>query len=230
MKHDPNGPADTSMMGIVHSALVRDLQRSRSALSADPFPQGRRRAALAAHLGWMMEFLHAHHAGEDAGLYPMIRAKNPAAANLLDTMDAEHHAIEPAVRALRAAADRWGQSGADVDRVAVVTTLDQLLAVLTPHLEREEADAMPVVSATITHRQWHEWDQTYNIKPKSLPVLAEEGLWLMEGLDQERRQVVLHEVPLVPRLIVLYGFGPRYRRKAAARWSVPAAEAVGANQ
>jgi len=177
-----------------------------------------------------MEFLHAHHAGEDAGLYPMIRANNPAAANLLDTMDAEHHAIDPAVTALRAAADRWGQSGADVHRVAVVARLDQLLAVLTPHLEREEAEAMPVVSATITHRQWHEWDQTYNIKPKSLPVLAEEGLWLMEGLDQERRQVVLHEVPLVPRLIVLYGFGPRYRRKAAVRWSVPAAEAVGANQ
>jgi hypothetical protein len=230
MRHDPNGPADTSMMGIVHSALRRDLQRSRAALSAAPFPQGRRRAALAAHLGWMMDFLRAHHAAEDAGLYPMIRAKNPTAADLLDTMDADHHAIDPAVTALHTAADQWGRAGAEVDREAVVTALDQLLAVLTPHLEREEAEAMPVVSATITHRQWHEWDQTYNIKPKSLPVLAEEGLWLMEGLDEERRQVVLHEVPLVPRLIVLYGFGPRYRRKAAARWSVPAPAAVGADQ
>ena len=22
---------------------------------------------------------------------------------------------------------------------------------------------MPLVSATLTHRQWHDWDQTYNI-------------------------------------------------------------------
>jgi hypothetical protein len=36
MRHDPNGPADTSMMGIVHSALRRDLLRSRDALSTAP--------------------------------------------------------------------------------------------------------------------------------------------------------------------------------------------------
>ena len=28
MKHDPNGPADTRDMGIVHSALRRDLERA----------------------------------------------------------------------------------------------------------------------------------------------------------------------------------------------------------
>lgn len=230
MRRDPNGPADTSMMGIVHSALLRDLQRVRGALETAPFPQGRRRTALAAHLAWMMTFLHAHHSTEDAGLYPMIRLKNPATAELLDAMDADHKAIDPAIAALRAATDRWGPNGADVERAALVTALDELLAVLTPHLEREEAEAMPVVSAIITHREWHEWDQTYNIKPKSLPVLAEEGLWLMEDLDEPRRQVVLHEVPLVPRLIVLYGFGPGYRRKIAERWSVPAASGVGADR
>jgi hypothetical protein len=160
----------------------------------------------------------------------MIRAKNPAAADLLDAMDTDHQAIDPAITALRPAIDQWVRTGSDADRVALVAALDELLAVLTPHLEREENEAMPVVSATITHRQWHDWDQTYNIKPKSLPVLAEEGLWLMEGLDERRRQIVLHEVPLVPRLIVLYGFGPGYRRKAARRWTVPAAAEVGADR
>ena len=74
---------------------------------------------------------------------------------------------------------------------------------------------MPVVSATITHRRWHAWDQEHNIKPKSLPQLAEEGLWLMDGLDPARRAVVEAEVPWVPRMIVLHGFGPGYRRRAA---------------
>ena len=215
MKKNMDGPADTRMMGIVHDALRRDLARTRAAL-AGAVPEARRRA-LAAHVAWMMDFLHAHHEGEDAGLYPMVRAANPTAGALLDVMAADHAAIDPAVEGLRVAAARWAASGADPS--ALLDALTALEAVLLPHLDREEAEAMPVVSATITHRQWHAWDQEHNIKPKSLPTLAEEGLWLMDGLDPTRRAVVEAEVPWVPRMIVLYGFGPGYRRRAAARWA-----------
>lgn len=219
MKKNMDGPADTRMMGIVHDALRRDLARTRAALAG---PVAGRRA-LAAHVGWMMDFLHAHHEGEDAGLYPMVRAANPAAGALLDAMAADHAAVDPAVERLRAAASRWAAS--DAERPALLDALIALEDVLLPHLDREETEAMPVVSATITHGQWHAWDQEHNIKPKSLPQLAEEGLWLMDGLDPTRRAIVEAEVPWVPRMIVLYGFGPGYRRRAAARW---AGTAVGA--
>ena len=124
------------------------------------------------------------------------------------------------------AAARWGASGADADLMALLDALTALESVLLPHLDREETEAMPVVSATISHRQWHAWDQELNIKPKSLPKLAEEGLWLMDGLDPARRAVVEAEVPWVPRMIVLYGFGPCFRRRAAARWAGTAVEAA----
>ena len=216
------GPADTRMMGIVHDALRRDLARTRAALDG-PLPEARRRA-LAAHVDWMMDFLHAHHKGEDAGLYPMVRAIDPSAGALLDAMAADHAAVDPAVDVLRAAAARWADS--DAARSSVRDALITLEAVLLPHLDREENEAMPVVSATITHRQWHEWDQKHNIKPKSLPKLAEEGLWLMDGLDPARRAIVEAEVPWVPRMIVLHGFGPGYRRRAAARWAGTTVEAA----
>jgi hemerythrin-like domain-containing protein len=215
VKKDMDGPADTRMMGIVHDALRRDLARTRAAL-AGAVPEERRRA-LAAHVAWMMDFLHAHHEGEDAGLYPMVRAANPAAGALLDVMAADHAAIDPAVEGLRVAAARWAGSGTDASDL--LDALAALETVLLPHLDREETEAMPVVSATITHRQWHAWDQEHNIKPKSLSILAEEGLWLMDGLDPTRRAVVEAEVPWLPRMIVLYGFGPGYRRRAAARWA-----------
>jgi hemerythrin-like domain-containing protein len=219
MKHDINGPADTTMMGIVHDALRRDLHRAQEAVADDR--AGDRRGPLAEQLGWMMRFLHAHHSGEDKGLYPMVRAANPGAAALLDAMDADHQAIHPAMDTVAAAAQRWGQTGSGEDRAALRAALDALADVLLPHLDREEAEAMPLVSATLTHRQWHDWDQTYNIAPKPLSMLAEEGNWLLDELDERRRQIVLHEVPLIPRLIVLYAFGPRYRRHAAARWGTP---------
>jgi hypothetical protein len=67
-KPDPNAPADTRLMGIIHEAVRRDLRRTRDALTATPPPGRRQREALAEHLGWMMRFLHAHHATEDDGL------------------------------------------------------------------------------------------------------------------------------------------------------------------
>jgi hypothetical protein len=120
---------------------------------------------------------------------------------------------------LRAAAARWDATGSDADRAGVLAALDALDATLLPHLEREENEAMPLVSTTIPHRQWHEWDQMHNIKPKSLPKLAEEGLWLLDGIDERRRAIVEAEVPWIARQIILRGFGPGYRRRAAARWA-----------
>lgn len=218
MRQNLDRPADTRMMGIVHDALRRDLTRLRGALTQAPYPTGDRKRALVEHIEWLMAFLHEHHAGEDSGLYPMVRAKNPAAADLLDRMDDEHKHIDPAMTRFLDAGRAWEESGADDVRVQLIGALDALEEVLLPHLEREERDMMPVVSQTISHAEWHRWDQQTNIKSKSMPKLAEEGNWLLDGLTGERREVLLHEVPAIPRYIVMYGFGPGYRRRAARRW------------
>jgi hemerythrin-like domain-containing protein len=216
MNDELDGPADTTMMGVVHDALRRDLGRLRRALTVNP-PRHRRRL-LSEHTVWLVHFLHAHHSGEDAGLYPAVRAANPAAAPLLDAMDAEHQAIHPAMEAVETLALRWGESGSAEARSALDHALKELEATLLPHLDREEAEAMPLVSATLTHRQWQEWDQAYNVAPKSLPVLADEGNWLLDGLDERRRRIVLGLVPPLPRFVVVHVFGPRHRKRARTRW------------
>jgi hemerythrin-like domain-containing protein len=222
MKRNMDGPADTRMMGVVHDALRRDLNRLRTALTTTPYPEGDRKQALADHVAWLMHFLHEHHSGEDTGLYPMVRTKNPGAAELLDTMDADHRYIDPAMADLSAKSELWRIDTSDSARLDLLMALDDLEKVLLPHLEREENDMMPVVSASITQRDWHTWDQQTNIKPKPMPKLAEEGNWLLDGLTGERRELLLHEVPAVPRFIVMYGFGPGYRRRATRRWGASA--------
>ena len=72
-------PADTAMMGIVHSALRRDLTRTSEAVSGSPPPGDDQRRAIAEHVAWMMDFLHRHHAGEDDGLWPLVRQRDPTA-------------------------------------------------------------------------------------------------------------------------------------------------------
>lgn len=215
---DSPQPADTRAMAIVHSALRRDLDRAKEVLSADPAPAGRQRAALARHVLWLMDFLHHHHAGEDRGLWPLVLQRAPAAAPLLDSLEADHARIVPAAEALVAAARAYGMTADDAARTDLVTALDALGEVLYPHLDREVAEGMPVVSAAITESEWRQWDEAYNIKGKSPLELGLEGHFLLDDLDPEGREVVVHLVPPVPRFVLLHGFGWLYRRQARQRW------------
>jgi hypothetical protein len=172
--HD--GPADTRMMGIVHAALKRDLLRAQRVLEEDPPPLGRQREALGRHVVWMMDFLHAHHTSEDEGLWPLVRRRNPAAAQLLDSLEADHARIAP---------------------------------------------------ASITAREWDEVEQEHTIRRKPTRQLALEGHWLIEDIDTEGYDVVVHKVPALLRFVLIHGFGPAYRRQAAARWTPDRRATVG---
>jgi hypothetical protein len=114
--------------------------------------------------------------------------------------------------------------------VLLVAALDELTAVLLPHLDREVAEAMPVVSASITHAEWQAIERRYNIKPKSLRELAMEGHWVLEGIDPDGYQVVTHTVPPVARFVLVHGFARAYRRRARARWQPDAADAGSARR
>jgi hypothetical protein len=217
-KSDPNAPADTRLMGIIHEALRRDLRRTHQTLTATPPPARRQREVLAWHLGWMMQFLHTHHATEDQGLYPMVRDRDPDAAGLLDEMHADHTAIAPAIAAVERGAASYGERDDSTQRERLLAAVEELEDVLLPHLRREEDEVMPVVAAAVTDSELRRWDEEANIKPKSLRQLGREGHWIIDGLGPKDRDFVLHLVPPMPRFVLLHGFARSYRRHLAACW------------
>jgi hypothetical protein len=176
-------------MGIVHAAFRRDLTRVRLVLTTTPVPQGSRRQAVAGQVLWLTEMLHAHHEAEDAGLWPFIRQRNPAAAQLLEAMEADHRAIVPAVEAVTAAAQQYRSTESDGPRLELVQALNSLTDVLLPHLDREVREAMPVVAETLTAPDWDAWQHKYVVKPKSLWQLGLEGHWLIDEIDPEGYQL-----------------------------------------
>ena len=217
---EPDSPADTRMMGIVHRALRRDLRRAEVALNRSPHPPREQQDAIARHLAWMMSFLHAHHRSEDEGLYPLVRDRDPAASELLDTMDADHRAVASAIAEVEAAATP-GSAGRDGQADRLIGALTSLSRVLLPHLEREEDEMMPVVSAVVTESEWRQLEAKYNLEGKSFTELGFEGHWLIDGATAEDRQQVVGLVPAVPRFILLHGLARSYRRRAAACWATP---------
>lgn len=218
-----DAPADTRMMGIVHSALRRDLERARIVLSSGPISDARR-AALTEHLIWMMTFLHHHHEGEDTGLYPLARAKDPSLEEMLDAMDTEHQAIAPAMEQVRSSAKAAAQDPSATPRM--LTAIQALEQVLIPHLKHEEEEMMPLVAAVVTQREWRQWDQATNVGPKSNRQLAFEGHWLIDNTTAENRDIVIHLVPPVPRFFLLHFLGGAYRKRRAALWDGTTAVSV----
>ena len=221
---DPDGPCDTRMMGVVHSALRRDLVRSRMLLADSAALTEGRRVALADHIVWLMNFLHDHHCHEDAGLYPMTLRNDPSTAALIADMGADHERIDPAMAAVVSAATTYsrdaGTSGALVD------ALVGLDSVLIPHLTREETVMMPVVSACVSQRELKAWDDQMNVGSKPMLQLAMEGHWLLDNLDDAGRDAVLAMVPPVPRFVLLHLLGRRYRKLRRLLWQDDAAVGV----
>lgn len=218
------GPADTRSMGIVHSALRRDLERTRLVLTERPHPGPEQRRAVASHLTWMMHFLHQHHTGEDTGLWPLVRTKNPSAGPLLDQMDDDHRQIAPAITGLENTARAYHDDESARERL--LRALAALTDVLLPHLRREELEMMPVVAATLTDAEYRAVEHENFVAPKGLRELGTEGHWVLDGLPPEGRAVMLSVVAAVPRFVLLHGFARSYRRAAARRWGDGAAARV----
>jgi iron-sulfur cluster repair protein YtfE (RIC family) len=211
-------PADTTMMGIVHDALRRDLGRATAALSSEPSPPDRQRVAIAVHVRWLMDFLHSHHVGEDQGLWPLVRAHNPQAGDMLDQMDADHARIGPQIDRVADAAERYQVSPSRADRETLVTVIETLRSVLDPHLRREEDEMMPIVSRSITDAQFKAYENASHVAAKSMKELGREGHWLIDSLDPERFDVVVHTVGALPRFVLLHAMARPYRLECATRW------------
>ena len=217
----PDTPADTTMMRIVHDALRRDLDRAHAVLSQPERADTAQRRAVGAHLTWMMRFLHAHHASEDDGLYPFVRDRAAGAVDVcevLDRMASGHDAIAPAIAQVEVTAAALAADGSEDTAQQAALALDALREVLLPHLREEEADAMPIVSSLVTAAEWKALEKEYNVTPKSMSDLGFEGHWLIDATTEADRAAVLGVVPLVPRLLLLYGYARRYRRHASACW------------
>ncbi|WP_020106109.1 hemerythrin domain-containing protein [Nocardia sp. 348MFTsu5.1] len=213
MNTDSAAPADTRINNIVHDALRRDLNRAKTALQEPYSPN--QRVAIADHLVWMTKFLHMHHRAEDT-LWALVLPRSPEAGPLLDQMAADHARVSPAIDRVAAAAEDFRVDGSALQELA--SSVEALESELLPHLRREEDEAMPIVSRTLTQAEFAEWDRTTNIAPKSKRELGIEGHWLIDSVDQERYDLVVHLVPPAMRFFVLHTFARPYRRACALRW------------
>ena len=197
---------DWTAMFVMHDALRRELEHLAKVAARD---DREARRILAEAPGWDLfkTALHVHHTAEDEALWPPMRAAlagRPDALALMDAMEAEHAAIDPAIEAIDAGTEPLG------------ALVDRLATALTAHLKHEEDDALPLIDETLTPEDIANFGQVHGAKlgpdaPRVIP-------WLLDGADTERAAAMLSVLPEPARAAYENAWRPAYA--ALDRWEV----------
>jgi hemerythrin-like domain-containing protein len=143
---------DTSDMAAVHRAIVGALETAPSYLGAATTPE--RAEVLASFYDNVIEFLHVHHEGEDAILYPLLEERCPHEKGGLEEIDAQHRLLDVPMTTVREAIATYRAAPTTDHATALVDAIAAVDRVLTPHLADEEALVVPLASEHLTPEEW----------------------------------------------------------------------------
>jgi iron-sulfur cluster repair protein YtfE (RIC family) len=136
-----NDDGSASMATVVlmsHHGLRCDIVRFTTALRALLGADGAQTMALQQEWQSFHATLHGHHEAEDEGLFPLLRNRHAALAQVIDRLTSEHRRIDP----LLEEGDRaFGVLAEKPD--AAASLLSKLSELLDAHLASEEATVVP---------------------------------------------------------------------------------------
>jgi hypothetical protein len=201
-------------MYLVHRGFRRDLASFATAVPRTPVADRATWTRLSRRFALFADVLHKHHAGEDAGLWPLLaeRGADPAA---LEALEAEHARIDPLLAACAAGlgALSAGRGDPDVHQRLCAAVAD-LQATLGAHLAHEERVGMVLVQRHLTQADWDRVDRDHlaaQYRPRDVPATLG---WVMAGLPSSAERALTVTNPAVLTAGRLLG---RLRRRSDAR-------------
>ncbi|WP_344161501.1 nitroreductase/quinone reductase family protein [Nocardiopsis rhodophaea] len=141
----PNLPPGDGLKAI-HDAFRRELSLVRAEFAASG--PGLLGAQLRVNCLTVCQGLDHHHAMEDGGMLPGLRAQRPELAPVLDRLGAEHKVLERLLQDLQSRISDI--SGRDVDADQALADVDSLIAAVEAHLDYEEEQLIPLLNGAIS--------------------------------------------------------------------------------
>jgi hypothetical protein len=148
-------PIDVRDIYLVHRAFRSGFAESASLVRAHATPSAARVSFLANHIDFAIRFLHIHHEGEDAMLYPLIEARVPDQAANAERVDQEHLVVSDTADAVSAACSAWRTQPTAETGQALAVALTPLEEILNSHLDDEERDIVPLAAITLSQHEWN---------------------------------------------------------------------------
>jgi hemerythrin-like domain-containing protein len=208
--------ADSRDMFVVHDMFRRQFTAIPDLVSDVSGGDRSQVAVVADHVTWMVEFLHAHHEGEDLLVWPRLLDRVPAGIDpLIYTMEAQHLGLAHALDSLGAKAVAWRASCATQERDALSGAATELLGRIAEHLDLEEREVLPLIDTYLTEKEWAEVGGS-GLKKMSFGQITVAFGMILDHATPEKVQIMRDTLPRIPWTIFSF-IGPRAYVRYAAR-------------
>lgn len=216
--HCEPGPLDMTGMYGMHFAFRRDLGDFVEAVRHTPVGEHAVWAALQARWTRFFEVLHHHHEAEDEHIWPVTRARATALGRVddvavLDTMEADHERIDPALQACTDAFAAMSAHPCADHRNALDVEVTEVRELLVAHLAREEREAIPLVQELMSVEEWDASERAI-AKEYGLRIIPFAVPWVFKGLPADKVAEVEPFLDL-PQRVLKWVFEPRFLRREA---------------
>lgn len=209
MANDTNGNgADIRLIQAVHNTFRTGLTRLIDATAKlEP-------SALASSLPPYWDFYAAildyHHHNEDDEDFPLLAGYYPDIQPLIDELGADHRQMLEVMAKVKVAVDSFEKAPDAAGRDAVNAAATELRDLFFPHLDREDAEVLPMYAKWIPHDQWDKLE-TKALKNIPKPQMA----YAVGAIDETIRSTPAAERPDGPPLPVKIFLSLSWRKKWA---------------
>ncbi|MFE3024651.1 hemerythrin domain-containing protein [Nocardia tengchongensis] len=208
MSHSFSGlPSGHQTMLLAHRAMVTDLARIAEAASRlIAAPDVTRGAALRSYVARVHALIVHHHEGEDAFLWPRLRALG-ADEGALALLTAEHEELDKFLHDWSRAARELGAGGVAAAELAQITM--DVHERIVAHAGDEEAELNHRIAPVLDGAVWKEFE-TYMRKTAPLWTLRFMPAWLLSVAAPDE----LSGVPALPIARLFRGWLARTQQTA----------------
>jgi hemerythrin-like domain-containing protein len=202
---------DVHEMVVIHRVFRRELSALPRLVRETPSGDTDRARIVGDHLALVLETLHVHHTGEDELLWPLLLDRAAPSAELVHTMESQHHLVEGYIEDLDHALPRWVDDPTRQRAERLAAIVDELRGSLLEHLDLEEREILPVVARHLSVQEWNALgEHGKNHTPrKHLPLVF--GA-ILEEADHGERAALLANVPAPIRFFLRTAGARQYRR------------------
>lgn len=212
-------PVDTWEMVLAHRLYRREFRILPAVIRAVASGDRSRATTVGDHLAVVYTMLHHHHEAEDELLWPIMLDRVGPQAELVHRMEAQHSRLESVLAQITDVNGRWRTGASVADRDQLANLVAQASAILDEHLDDEERDLLPLVSAHVTQAEWDAMNKRARGGPPTNLKLAlvQVGAMLEDATTEEHRRF-LAELPPPARLLwKLFGKGTYTKARDAVR-------------
>lgn len=180
MTDTPIYETETSDMLIPHNLFRSVFATSSQVVAGVRNADIERIAAVHSYFDNVLRFLDAHHGGEDVCVWPLLSARCPDAAEVLDRMEGEHSTIHRLREVAGDALASWGTSADAASERRLVDALSALEGEIGKHFAEEETEILPLASRYMSPEEWGA------LPGHAMAHFTGDKIWLILGLVFEQ--------------------------------------------